>query len=107
MGDTENALTGTLECVNALVKEGLVGTFGLSNFSAIETERVLTICREQGYALPSVFQGLYNAINRRVEAELFPILRANSMAFVAYNPLAAGLLTGKHTEGGEVLKGRF
>ena len=29
------------------------------------------------------------------------------MSFVAYNPLAAGLLTGKHSEGGEVPAGRF
>ena len=105
--DTENALTNSLECVNALVGEGLVATYGLSNYSVVETERVLAICREKGYPLPSVYQGLYNAVNRRVETELIPLLRANGMNFVAYNPLAAGLLTGKHKPDVEVLQGRF
>jgi aryl-alcohol dehydrogenase-like predicted oxidoreductase len=30
------------------------------------------------------------------EEELIPTLRRHGAAFVAYNPLAAGLLTGKH-----------
>ena len=105
--DTNSPLTDTLECTHALMQEGLVAAFGLSNYSAVEVERCVAICKEKGYALPVVYQGLYNAINRRVEAELFPVLRANNIAFVAYNPLAAGLLTGKHAPEGDVKAGRF
>jgi aryl-alcohol dehydrogenase-like predicted oxidoreductase len=32
--------------------------------------------------------------------------QANGIAFVAYNPLAAGMLTGKHKQDAEVLPGR-
>ena len=42
-----------------------------------------------------------------VEAELLPILRQNNCSFVAYNPLAAGLLTGKHSKDGDVKESRF
>eukprot|EP00747_Dinoflagellata_sp_TGD_P220058 gnl/TRDRNA2_/TRDRNA2_92071_c0_seq1.p1 gnl/TRDRNA2_/TRDRNA2_92071_c0~~gnl/TRDRNA2_/TRDRNA2_92071_c0_seq1.p1 ORF type:complete len:350 (-),score=55.33 gnl/TRDRNA2_/TRDRNA2_92071_c0_seq1:194-1243(-) len=105
--DTVHSLASTLECVNELVTGGTVGAFGLSNYSAAETERVLQICREKGYVLPIAYQGLYNAINRRVEVELFPLLRANGLTFVAYNGLAAGMLTGKHTKDAEVPQGRF
>ena len=43
-----------------------------------------------------------------MERELLPVLRSNGIAFVAYNPLAGGMLTGKHSrEDGEVPKGRF
>ena len=42
-----------------------------------------------------------------MESELLPVLRANDIAFVAYNPLAGGMLTGKHSREGEVQKGRF
>ena len=45
---------------------------------------------------PHVFQGMYNALTRGVEAELMPLLRERNIAFYAYNPLAGGLLTGKH-----------
>ena len=54
-----------------------------------------------------MYQGLYNPLNRRVEQELLPTLRKHNISFVAYNPLAAGLLTGKHSEGGDVPAGRF
>lgn len=40
---------------------------------------------------------MYNAITRNVEPELFPCLRKFGMRFYAYNPLAGGLLTGKHS----------
>ncbi|CAE7301367.1 Akr7a2 [Symbiodinium natans] len=45
--------------------------------------------------------------NRLVEEELLPVLRKHGVSFVAYNPLAAGLLTGKHTDSENVLPGRF
>ena len=56
---------------------------------------------------PTVYQGLYNPLNRRVEKDLLPVLKKNECAFVAYNPLAAGLLAGKHQKEGDVSKGRF
>ena len=34
-----------------------------------------------------------------VEAELVPLLNQNGCSFIAYNPLAAGLLTGRHRDG--------
>jgi len=52
-------------------------------------------------------QGLYNPLNRMVEVDLLPLLRKHGIAFVSYNSTAAGLLTGKHKAGGEVLPGRF
>merc|ERR1712176_323660 len=46
-------------------------------------------------------------LNRWVEEALLPILRKYNVGFIAFNPLAAGLLTGKHKPGGDVLPGRF
>lgn len=50
---------------------------------------------------------MYNALNRGVEAELLPLLRAHGCAFVAYNGLGAGLLTGRHAGVDAVAEGRF
>eukprot|EP00041_Stephanoeca_diplocostata_P012410 m.207883 g.207883 ORF g.207883 m.207883 type:complete len:345 (-) comp18946_c1_seq2:162-1196(-) len=105
--DTVHPLTESLATINALVSEGLIDKFALSNYSVAEVERVLDICKSKGYPLPVAYQGLYNPINRRVESELLPLLRKNNMTFVAYNPLAAGMLTGKHTKDAEVPEGRF
>ena len=39
---------------------------------------------------------MYNALCRNVEPELFPAIRHLGMRFYAFNPLAGGMLTGKH-----------
>ena len=80
---------------------------GLSNFHVDEVRRAFDICDEYGLAYPSVYQGLYNPLNRLVEDELLLFLRERNCRFVAYNGLAAGLLTGKHRRGEAVLAGRF
>eukprot|EP00929_Paragymnodinium_shiwhaense_P066071 TRINITY_DN33105_c0_g1_i4.p1 TRINITY_DN33105_c0_g1~~TRINITY_DN33105_c0_g1_i4.p1 ORF type:complete len:317 (-),score=70.45 TRINITY_DN33105_c0_g1_i4:248-1198(-) len=105
--DPENDLTESLRCIDSLIKEGQVGALGLSNYSAVETERLCELCREHGWAAPSFYQGLYNPLNRRVETTLLPVLRKYGVSFIAFNPLAAGMLTGKHRFGTDVLDGRF
>ncbi|KAF8162426.1 NADP-dependent oxidoreductase domain-containing protein [Mycena galopus ATCC 62051] len=42
-------------------------------------------------------RGMYNALHRAVEPELFPCLRAYGISFYAYNPLACGFLTSRYT----------
>lgn len=65
--------------------------------------------KERGWITPSVYQGMYNGITRKVEPDLFPALERLNMSFYAYNPLAGGLLTGKYTResAAEVTEGRF
>ena len=106
--DTENTLLESLICVHELIQEGKVKTLGLSNYHVSEVSRAFALCEEHNLTKPSVYQGLYNPLNRAVEIELLPLLRENECTFVAYNPLAAGLLTGKHKKtDGEVQTGRF
>ena len=82
----------TLSAVNDLYQRGCFKRFGLSNFSAEEVEKVYTICKENNYILPSVYQGNYNPITRKNEQELFPLLRKLGINFYAYSPLAGGFL---------------
>eukprot|EP00908_Phaeocystis_cordata_P000402 Transcript_10425.p1 GENE.Transcript_10425~~Transcript_10425.p1 ORF type:complete len:423 (+),score=75.82 Transcript_10425:147-1271(+) len=105
--DTEAALLESLREAHAMVSEGKVGAVGMSNYHASEVARAFELCAEHGLTKPSVYQGLYNPLNRAVEEELLPVLRAHGCSFVAFNPLAAGLLTGAHKRDGEVPAGRF
>merc|ERR1719375_2651185 len=73
--DTEHDLTESLECVDQLIKEGKVRALGLSNYSAEETDRCCELCAANGWTSPSVYQGLYNPLNRMVEETLLPVLR--------------------------------
>lgn len=109
--DTENSLLDSLKCAHALIQEGKIKVIGMSNYHASEMVRAFALCKEHNLTPPTVYQGLYNPLNRLVEAELLPVLKENGCSFVAYNPLAAGLLTGKHqtnTGNNEVVaQGRF
>lgn len=77
-------------------KDGLFRRFGLSNFPAWQVAQVCEICIRNGWKMPDVYQGLYNALHRIVEQELLPCLRYYGIAFYQYNPLAGGLLTDKY-----------
>jgi len=103
--DRSTPIEDTLSAVQSLYKEGAFREFGLSNYQSWEVARIWHICSRNGYVLPTVYQGMYNALTRDVETELFPCLRAYNIRFYAYNPLCGGLLTGKHNRENPV--GRF
>ncbi|KAK9323503.1 NADP-dependent oxidoreductase domain-containing protein [Lipomyces orientalis] len=86
----------TFRAVNELHKEGYFSRFGISNYMAWEVAYINDMCIQNGWIRPCVYQGVYNAIHRTVESELFPCLRHYGMAFYAFNPLAGGYLTSRY-----------
>ncbi|RAO64522.1 uncharacterized protein BHQ10_000534 [Talaromyces amestolkiae] len=104
--DKRVPLIDTLRGINQVHKQGKFKRFGLSNFAPAEVEEVCQIALENDFVLPSVYEGNYNAVGRRVETELFPILRKYKIAFYAYSPIAGGFLT-KTPEDVANAKGRF
>jgi len=105
--DTERSLLESLKSAHEIVTGGQFCCLGMSNYHAKEVERAFQLCEEHNLTPPKVYQGLYNPLNRSVEKELLPLLKSHKCSFVAYNPLAAGLLAGKHKPGEDVQKGRF
>ncbi|KAF8983508.1 hypothetical protein BGZ46_010104 [Entomortierella lignicola] len=97
----------TVKAVNELYREGLFERFGLSNYASWQVTLIHQLCKQNGYVLPTVYQGMYNAITRDVVRELLPCLKALNIAFYAYNPIAGGLLSGKYKFDQEVESGRF
>ncbi|TFY72554.1 hypothetical protein EVG20_g438 [Dentipellis fragilis] len=86
----------TLKTVNELYKEGKFKRFGLSNYMSWEVAEIVQICRTNGWIQPTVYQGIYNAIHRSVEPELFPCLRKYRMSFYSFSPLAGGFFSGRY-----------
>jgi len=105
--DTKHSLLESLKFTHSLVTDGIISSVGMSNYHAMEVERTFQLCQEHGLTAPTVYQGLYNPLNRLVEEELLPLLRKHDCSFVAYNPLAAGLLAGKHKTVDDVAEGRL
>lgn len=94
--DLDTPIVDTLAKCWEFYQHGTFQRFGLSNFSAWQVAEVVEICRARGWMVPTVYQGMYNALTRDVERELLPCLRNYGISFYAYNPLAGGLLTGKY-----------
>jgi aflatoxin B1 aldehyde reductase len=106
--DLKTTIEVTLGACGKLFKEGKFRALGLSNYAAWQVADIWHLCRQEGWVTPSVYQGMYNAITRDVERELFPAIRNFGVRFYAYNPLAGGLLTGRYTQISEEPRdGRF
>lgn len=91
--DASVPLSSTLAGVNEVHKSGAFSRFGLSNYKVEDVQKVYDHCKENGYVLPSVYQGNYSAVARLQETLLFPTLRKLGMSFYAYSPIAGGFLT--------------
>lgn len=94
--DQKTPIDEALDTVAELYEEGKIKEFGLSNYPAWQVVDIYNKCPKHNCPQPSIYQGMYNSLCRNVEPELFPAIREMGIKFYAFNPLAGGLLTGKH-----------
>lgn len=94
--DRKTPFEDTLAEVNKLHKEGYFANFGISNYMSWEVAKICEICDKHGWIRPTVYQGIYSALHRSIEAELIPCLRQYGIALYAFQPLAGGFLTGRY-----------
>ena len=87
----------TLETMQELVRAGKVRFPAVSNYAAWQVCEILWICEKRGYQPYFISQPMYNLLARGIEEEYLPFCQRFGVAVVPYNPLAGGLLTGKHS----------
>lgn len=97
--DTETPLEETLRALDDLVKAGKARAVGCSNFRAFELATALGISDRLNLVRFSSTQPRYNVLYREIETELVPLCREAGVGVIVFNPLAGGLLTGKHVPG--------
>ncbi|HYF20555.1 MAG TPA: aldo/keto reductase [Ramlibacter sp.] len=96
--DDTTPLDETLEALDTIVRSGRARYVGLSNWNAWRTARALGRAEALRLAKPVTVQPRYNLLFREYERDLFPLCRHENLATLCYNPLAGGLLTGKHRD---------
>lgn len=79
-----------LDKLYQLQEEGKARALGLSNATSRQLARARALVPLASY------QGPYNLFDRDVEQRELPWCREHGIAFLAYRPLAAGLLSGKY-----------
>ncbi|WP_168357701.1 aldo/keto reductase [Dolichospermum planctonicum] len=94
--DASTPLDETLEALDTVVRAGKVRYIGVSNFLAYRLARALGRADVRHLTRFVSIQPRYNLLFREIERELLPLAQEEGLAVIPYNPLAGGLLTGKH-----------
>ncbi len=103
--DYEVPIEESLEAMDKVVRAGKVRHIAVSNYSAWQVCEILWLSEKHGYAPPLVSQVMYSLLARGIEEEYLPFCRRFGVAVIPYNPLAGGLLTGKHSAERQPLAG--
>jgi aryl-alcohol dehydrogenase-like predicted oxidoreductase len=87
--DPDVPLEETIACFESLREQGLIATWGLSNYALSEL-------RETS---PSLVQNSFSLLEQDDANDVLPHCRARSIPYVPFGPLGGGWLTGKYRRG--------
>lgn len=107
MPDHAVPIEETLEAIESLVKAGKIRYPAVSNYGAWQIVEMRNIAAQNGYRPVHICQPMYNLLARNIEAELLPMCTRYEVSTFVYNPLAGGLLTGKHNPAAPIAGTRF
>lgn len=103
--DYDVPIEETLAAMDELVRAGKVRYPAVSNYAAWQVAEIHCLAKRKGYKPPQLSQPMYNLLARAIEDEYLPFCKKFGVAVVPYNPLAGGLLTGKHAQSRKPLAG--
>ena len=95
--DTETPIDETLGALDDLVRAGKVRYTGCSNFLTYRLVRAVGRSETLGLTRLDSVQPRYNLLFRQIEREMLPFCREDGVGVIPYNPIAGGMLTGKHS----------
>ena len=96
MPDKDTSLEETIRAMSDLVQQGKIRYIACSNYTAWELCKSLWISDKYNQVRFECVQPPYNLLTRDIETELLPLCKSEGIGVCVYNPLAAGILTGKH-----------
>lgn len=94
--DPKTPLDETLDALDTVVKQGKVRYVGVSNWPAYRVARAIGRSELKNIIRVDSVQPRYNLLFRGYERDLLPLCEEEGIAVIPYNPLAGGMLTGKH-----------
>jgi aryl-alcohol dehydrogenase-like predicted oxidoreductase len=95
----------SLSALDDLVRSGKVRYVGCSNFLTYRLVRAIGRSETLGLARFDSVQPRYNLLFRQIEREMLPFCAEEGVGVIPYNPIAGGLLSGKHQRGGPPTEG--
>src|SRR5579859_1844960 len=99
--DEATPIDETMEAFDRLRADGKILYVGISNFSAWQLALAQAVVAEARLAPIAALQPRYNLLFRQPERDLLPLAAALGIGVMPYNPLGAGMLTGKYRRASE------
>jgi aryl-alcohol dehydrogenase-like predicted oxidoreductase len=95
----------TLDALAELLDQKKIRAWGVSNYAAWQVLEMIHLADARRMARPRIAQQLYNVLLRQLDVEYFAFARRFELHTTVYNPLAGGLLSGKHLRDGSTQRG--
>jgi len=105
--DYDVPIDETLKAIETLVNAGKVRYPATSNYASWQIGQMLCLAQQKEYRPALIAQQMYNLLARGLEQEFTPMAKDLGVSLIAYNPLAGGLLTGKHQSSSPIPGTRF
>ena len=96
--DPNTPLEETMQALVDIVKAGKALYVGLSKYPAEVASKAYAYLEERAIHCV-LYQGRYNMLTRQPEADVIPQAHNNGTGFIAFSPLAQGLLTDRYLQG--------
>jgi aryl-alcohol dehydrogenase-like predicted oxidoreductase len=94
--DPNTPIDESLSALDDLVHAGKVRYIGCSNFLTYQLVRAVGRSETQRLVRFDSVQPRYNLLFRQIEREMLPFCAEEGVGVIPYNPIAGGLLSGKH-----------
>lgn len=94
----EIPLEETVQALIDIVKQGKALYVGLSKYPADIAEKACAMMAEQ-HVRCLIYQDRYNMLCRKPETNHIPLFEKEKLGFIAFSPLAQGLLTNRYING--------
>jgi aryl-alcohol dehydrogenase (NADP+) len=98
--DPATPIDETLGALDDLVHSGKVRYIGCSNFLTYQLVRAVGRTETLRLTRMDCVQPRYNLLFRQIEREMLPFCGEEGIGVIPYNPIAGGLLSGKHVRTG-------
>ena len=95
--DPATPIDETLGALDDLVHQGKVRYTGCSNFLTYQLVRAIGRSETLRLARFDSVQPRYNLLFRQIEREMLPFCAEEGVGVIPYNPIAGGMLSGKHS----------
>ena len=97
--DPDTPIEETLQALVDIVRQGKALYVGISNWPLEPLRQAVTFLREQHTPL-LIYQGRLNLLYQKpIEEGILDLCRAEGIGFIAYSPLAQGLLSDRYLDG--------